>query len=157
MALHGDAKALEPLPLADKFLVLSIRHRVPVEKAAELTPKSLYVLTVGKRWLGTATTQDRSIDTVTVVSAEKAQASQLVQGGKTNETIAFHKESGAWKIDLDYQSAIMNAMLTKALKESRLPEKDFFAQILGVATHKRVLPTLWEPMIAKPAEQSAKQ
>ena len=153
VALHGEAKALEPLALADKYLVLSIRHRAPSDQVSELTPKSLYVLAVSNAWIGIAATGNRTIDTITMVSAEKAEVTQLAAGAKTNETITFHKENGAWKVNLAYQNAFINTMLTKALKESALPEKDFFGQILYVATSKRVLPSIWEPLIAKPAGQ----
>ena len=149
VALHGNAKTLEPLTLADKYLVLSIRNRTPYDQVSELTPKTVYILTVAKAWIGTATTANRSIDTVTVISPEKAQVTQQVAGTKTNETITFLKESGAWKIDLAYQDVILNAMLSKSLKKSALSEKDFFEHILSVAANKQVLPRIWEPLMVK--------
>ena len=145
LALHGKREDLGGLGLADKYLVLCIRHRLPRETVPSLTAETLYATVVAKAWFGRAHTQGRDMGAVTV-SKNAARGVQVVQGQETDESITFLREKGDWKIDLGYQTAIIEAELAKAMKMSTLPEETFLVHILGVATQKRVPSDVWEPL-----------
>ncbi|MBI2422711.1 MAG: hypothetical protein HYV27_07765 [Candidatus Hydrogenedentes bacterium] len=147
LALHGTKEDLFEHSLADKYLILSIRHRAPADKVRELDGATLYQMSVDRGWLGEATTLDREIGTVEVDGAT-AHGAQVLGGERTGGLFHFVKEDGVWRIELAYQLEIVETMLRSALKESQIPEESFFVQILGVATNKPVNPAVWEPLAA---------
>lgn len=151
MARHAEREALEELSLADQYLVLCIRYRMPREQALELTPGALYAEVVRRGWLGQVHKQAGTLDTITV-SGDTASATLANEGAAAPKGIRFSREAGAWKIDTSYQTDVLNAEMEKALDMSRLPEDKFLVHILSITTLQNVSADVWEPLAAQKSE-----
>ena len=151
MARHAEREDLEELCLADQYLVLCIRHRMPREKALELTQEALYAEVVRRGWLGQVHMQAGTLDAITV-SGDTASATLANEGSTTPKAVQFSREAGAWKIDAVFQNDVLNAAMEKSLDMSRLPEDKFLVHILFITTQQNVSADVWEPLAAQKSE-----
>ena len=149
LARRGDEPTVRGLSLIDKILVLSLRHRLPREVVLAATPESIFIRAVEEGWIGKEGVVRTELGTIRVRDAT-ATAAVLSRGKETPLSFAFHKEAGAWKLDLTSVMSMVEAPLKRMLEGIAPTEDEAVVILLESASGTKVTEQVWKPLQTAP-------
>lgn len=144
LALEGQEKEVRQLTPMNKIMVLSLRHRIPVNDLRAMTPEALFVHAVNQGWIGKNSVLDTDIGQLRVFGKD-ASADYLKGGTQTPLKYRFTKEDGKWKLDLTALMPVADQAMTTLIEREKLDEDKFIIGLIESVSGKKVLPLIWQP------------
>jgi len=133
---------LAGLPLIDRLVVLSIRHRIASEVLVGLDGRSLVAAGVAGGWIGSQGTAHMELGEV-ILNGDIAEAPVLVDGRPAEFSFRFRREPLGWRLDLNSVHPATEQALAAAIAESRMPADSFMVAALAQATGRPVGVEVW--------------
>lgn len=140
----ADSLQIDKLSLMDKLIVLVIRHRIPKEEIMTTNGKQLLVTAIKMGMVGKSSVINNEVGVVKV-NGNFASGELLVRGQKTPLAFEFHKESGAWKLDLTALFPAGEAAFHQMVKQSGEPENEYLLSLIELTTSKEPEAEVWVP------------
>ena len=140
---NADSTKVNSLPLLDKIMVFSVRHRTSREDILSFDGKGLLVHAIKSGMVGKNSVVNNSIGEVTIDS-EFAKGQFIANGQKAPFYFHFYKENGEWKIDLTSIFSVSNMAIKKMVQDSKQDENEFIFSLLEMMTSKKPGREIWE-------------
>lgn len=144
LALEGQEKEVRLLSPMNKIMVLSLRHRVPIDDLRGMTPEEVFTHAVNHGWIGKNSVLDSDIGQLQVFGND-ASADYVKSGKPTPLKYRFTKEDGKWKIDLTALMPVADQAMNMLIKKESLDEDTFIISLIESVSGKKVLPSIWQP------------
>ncbi|HPF39852.1 MAG TPA: hypothetical protein P5081_21410 [Phycisphaerae bacterium] len=144
-AMTSDRKTVEALPLTDRLVVLSIRHRIPTEDARKMNGRRLFEYGVENGWIGKSSVIGTKVRTVEVADGH-ASAAMMVNGREAPFRFRFELEDGQWRFDLTSIMTFADTAFKAAAQQSGQEENEFLNTMLEGVSRKPVADSVWEPI-----------
>jgi hypothetical protein len=144
LALEGEEKEVRQLTPMNKIMVLSLRHRLPVDDLRTMTPEEVFIYAVNQGWIGKNSVLDSDIGQLQVFGNDAS--GEYVRGGKpTPLKFRLTKEEGNWKIDLTALTPPADQAISLLIKKEGLDEDAFIVGLVESVSGKKVSPSIWQP------------
>jgi hypothetical protein len=146
LSLRANRETVGALSSINKLMVLSIRHRVPLESLQQMTPESLFAHAVDEGWIGKQSVINNELGDI---AGSGASATGVHISAKKETLIkwVFRKEDDRWRMDLTSMIPVADQAMKHVIRQSGLSEDEFLTNILESVSGKKVADTAWEPMI----------
>lgn len=145
MALKLPAADTRKLPLLDKLMVLTLRHRVPVEKVAAWDATSTVEHAVNEGWIGAEDVKTNELGDI-AVDGQRATGVHITKGVATSLRFSFYQEDGKWQINLTEAMPAAEKHFKLYAASNRQTEDEFLATVLELVSGKAVDDKVWEPL-----------
>jgi hypothetical protein len=140
---NADSAEVVSLPLIDKLMVFSIRHRTSKEEILSFDGKGLLVYAIKSGMVGKNSVANNSIGEVSVDN-NFAKGQFIANGQKAPFYFHFYKEDSKWKIDLTSIFSVSNMAVKKMIEESEQDENEFFFSLLENLTGEYPGKEIWK-------------
>ncbi|MCA9255700.1 MAG: hypothetical protein KDA33_08670 [Phycisphaerales bacterium] len=144
-AMASDRKTIEALPLTDRLIVLSIRHRIPHEEARSMNGRTLFEYAVEHGWIGKSSVIGTKVRTVEVADGH-ASAAMMVNGREAPFRFRFELQDEKWRFDLTSVMTFADTAFKAAAQQSGQEENEFLNTMLEAVSRKPVADSVWEPI-----------
>jgi hypothetical protein len=143
---NADSVLVNSLPVVDKLMVFTIRHRATKQEILSFDGKKLLVYAIQHGMVGKNSVANISIGEITI---NKQFAKGQVISGKEKSPYYFHfyKQEGQWKIDLTSLFHISTAAIKKIIADSGKSENDFLFMVLEGVSGTKPGPGVWKPTL----------
>ena len=145
LALEADSLQVDSLPLLDKMMVLTVRHRTPKEDLLSFDGEKMIIYAVKAGMLSKNSVATHSIGNVTV-EGEQAKGELFIAEQPSTIFMDFYKESDRWKVDLTSLFDISTMVFKKMVEDSGQPENEVILSALGMVSDTRPGPEIWQPI-----------
>lgn len=145
LALRGSEREVRKLPFIDKFIVLRLRHQVPVATMKGLDDRSAFAYGVTRGWIGEESVRSSDIGKI-AVAGQSARAQHIAGGQITPMSYNFVRESGRWKFDLMAIMPIGEKSIQAVIKQQGVSADRFLLDILQRVSGESVSPAIWRPL-----------
>ncbi|TAE51723.1 MAG: hypothetical protein EAZ89_09710 [Bacteroidetes bacterium] len=142
---EADSAQTDALPLLDKLMVFSVRHRTPHEDILSFDAKALFAYAVEKGMVGKGSVAGNSLGTLRIQN-DQAEGQLISQGNPTSFYFTFHKEEGRWKLNLTRIFPLAEPALRQSVTDSEMEENAYFFYILELLTGEKPGPDIWQPV-----------
>lgn len=144
LALKGQEKEVRLLSPMNKIMVLSLRHRIPVDVLRAMTPEEVFAHAVNQGWIGKDSVLDSDIGQLRVFGNDAS--AEYVKGGKpTPLKYRFTKEDEKWRIDLTALMPVGDQAMSMLIKKEGLDEDAFIISLIESVSGEKVSPSIWQP------------
>lgn len=144
VALEGEEREVRRLSPMNKIMVVSLRHRVPVESLRAMTPEQLFTHAVEQGWIGKNSVLDSDIRQVQTFRND-ASAEHVKGGTPTKLKYRFTKEDGKWKLDLTALTPVADRAMSMLIQKEGVDEDTFIVSLVESVSGKKVSPSIWQP------------
>lgn len=144
MVKTADSLQVDKSSLMDKLMILIIRHRISKEEIMTTNGKQLLVTAIKMGMVGKSSVINNEVGAVKI-NDNFASGELLVRGQKTPLAFEFHKESGAWKLDLTAIFPAGEAAFRQMVKQSGEPENEYLLSLIELTTGKEPGAEVWVP------------
>jgi len=141
----ADSLQIDKFSLMDKLMILVIRHRISKEEIMTTNGKQLLVTAIKMGMVGKSSVINNEVGAVKV-NGNFASGELLVRGQKTPLAFEFHKENGAWKLDLTAIFPAGEAAFRQMVKQSGEPENEYLLSLIELTTGKEPGQEVWVPV-----------
>ncbi|MCB1036767.1 MAG: hypothetical protein KDD47_23275 [Acidobacteria bacterium] len=148
LALYGQPAEIQEHTLTDRLQIAHFRVRIPVETLKNFSAEQLFVYTAEHGWLGGNSISPVSLGELSL-DGDSAEAGALVNGQPVPFKVHFHREDGAWKLDLVALLAVGDSALHQRAEQSAITGDDLILRILSGATGSEVTDSVWQPLLAR--------
>ncbi|MET0298171.1 MAG: hypothetical protein ABW036_00375, partial [Flavitalea sp.] len=145
LAKTADSAELSSLPILDKFMVLTVKHRTPKEDILRYDGKGLLVYAIKSGMVGKSSVVNNTLGKIDV-KGDSALAQLIVSSKPTPLHFTFHKESGNWKVDLTSIFPASSEAFKKVVAQSGKSDAEFFIELLTNLTGTEPGPGIWHPL-----------
>jgi hypothetical protein len=142
---NASADDVRNLPIMDKFMVLTVRHKVERKELISFDGRGLLVHAIKTGMVGKNSVSSLNIADVTIEN-EFAKGQLESNGKKAPAYFHFYKEEGQWRIDLTSLFSLTSAMFQKLIAESEKSDEDFILELLEMASGKKPDESIWNPV-----------
>lgn len=142
---HAGESDVKALPLLDKLMVLTVRHKMEREELLSFDGKSLLAQVIRTGLLGKNSVANLSVGEV-IVKNDVARAQLVVDGAIAPYHFHFHREDEKWKIDLTSLFPTTSEAIRKRINESGQGENEFLLAMIEKASGKAPEQTIWNPL-----------
>ena len=143
--IEADSTTTDALPILDKLMVVSIRHRTPPAKIKSFDGKQLLRYAIQEGMVGKNSVENIEMGAVKLNNT-RADGTIIVDGQETPMTFGFTKEGEAWKVDLTSAFAAGTTAFKTMIAQNGQSENDFIIQILTLLTQKAPTSAIWQPV-----------
>lgn len=150
LALEGSEQTVRHLSTFDKFVVLSLRHRIPVAVLQNLEPQAVYGYGIEHGWTSGMTKENAQVGQIEVMG-DKASGELRLNGEPTPYAWYFTKEDGRWRMDLSSLMSQTDQDLKLTIQAQRADEDSFIISLLEAISGQKVSPEIWKPLVRGPA------
>jgi hypothetical protein len=140
---NADSAQVDALPILDKLMVFSVRHRTPKADILKFDGKELLVYAIKNGMVGKNSVVNTYIGEISI-SNDFAKGQLLSNGESSPIFFHFYKESGDWKIDLTSVFPISTIAFRKMLENNGQNENDYLFLMLEMLTDKKPGQEIWE-------------
>lgn len=140
----ADSLQIDKASLMDKLMILMIRHRISKQEIMATNGRQLLVTAIKMGMVGKSSVINNEVGAVKV-NGNFASANLLVRGQKTPLAFEFHKEHGAWKLDLTALFPAGEAAFRQMVKQSGKPENEYLLSLIQLTNDKVPGARVWEP------------
>lgn len=148
LALHADRDSVEALNTIDLLMVLSLRHRVSVDRLRSMDGTKALVYALEKGWIDPSSVRQQTLGTVRV-EGDRAYGEMLMYGQPSGVEWAFSMEDGEWKLDLTSLMDLMAAAFDEMVAEAEQDRVTFLFDVLGMLEGTRPTDSIWTPVAAR--------
>jgi hypothetical protein len=142
---NADFVKLDKLPITDKILILSIRHRLSREKILSFDGRKLLAYSITSKMAGKSDVGGLNIGDVTI-DGNFAKGQIEVGGIKSTYYLHFYNEEGKWKMNQTSLLYMPQSILKKMAADSGKSENDFIFMLLKALTGKTPDKDIWQPI-----------
>lgn len=146
LALEGSEQTVRNLSTFDKFVVLSLRHRIPVAVLQNLEPQAVYGYGIERGWTSGMTKENAQVGQIEV-TGDRASGELRLNGEPTPYAWYFTKEDGRWRMDLSSLMSQTDQDLKLTIQAQRADEDSFIISLLEAISGQKVSPEIWKPLI----------
>jgi hypothetical protein len=147
LALRGARQEVGRLSMLDRMMVFTIRHRVPLATAQRMTGKDLFIHGVRQGWIGKDAGKDIKLGEISI-SGTTAEAAIESNGQRAPFKWTFHKEGGAWKMDLTSIMPAGNRALSSLAARGGMDEDELILKSLELVSEAPLnRDSIYKPMI----------
>jgi hypothetical protein len=144
LSRKAPRQIVQALPIGDKLMVLSLRHRVPKEQLRKMDGRAVFIHAVNSGWIGKA-----GVEALTTGEAEitdgRAELTTYGRDKKTPQKFLFTKEDGLWKTDLiQVMEANKDAFRTIAIMGRT--EDEAICNVIAIVSGEEVTDSIWDPV-----------
>jgi hypothetical protein len=143
IAKNADSAKVVSLPLIDRLMVFSIRHRTSKEQILSFDGKALLVYAIKSGMVGKNSVANNSIGEVSIDN-NFAKAQFIANGQKAPFYFHFYKEDSKWKIDLTSIFSVSGMAFKKMIQESGQDENEYLFSLLENLTGKYPGKEIWK-------------
>ena len=140
---NADSTQVTSLPLLDKLMVFTLRHKATKEEILSFDGKGLLVYAINSGMVGKNSVAKNSIGE-TIIDNNFAKGQFIANGQKAPFYFHFYKEGGNWKIDLTSIFSVSTAAFKKMVTDSGQEENDYLFLLLEMTTGKKPGSEIWE-------------
>jgi hypothetical protein len=141
----GEAQ-VKSLPLLDKLMVLTVRHKIDREKLLTFDGKALLEEVIRTGLLGKNSVANLSVGEV-IVENEFARGQLQTNGTSVPGYFHFYREEEKWKIDLTSIFPFTSEAIRQMVSESGQDENDFLLNMIETASGKKPDPQIWGSLL----------
>lgn len=141
----ADSAKIETLPILDKLMVFSVKHRTSREDILSFDGKTMLIFAIKSGMVGKNSVANNSIGKVTIDNLF-AKGQFIANGNKTPIYFHFYKEKGEWKIDLTSIFPISVVAFKEMVAESEQNENEYLFSLLEMITGNKPTNQLWHPI-----------
>jgi hypothetical protein len=145
LALTADRATLAKQRVVDQLAVLSMRANVPAEKLRGADPRGVVSAAVTGQVISSGGAGTSSLKDITV-DGDTASANLGVAGGSQQVPLRFHREDGAWKVDLTVLLTPAEDALRSALQRQKLTPDAMLTQVMTTRVGAAKAQQLWTPL-----------
>jgi hypothetical protein len=145
LALTADRATLGKRRVVDQLAVLSMRASIPADTLRDADPRGVVSAAVENQVIsggGAGTTALSSVQ----VNGDAASAKLGVAGGSQQVPLSFHREDGAWKVDLTALLVPAENALKSALDRQKVPADAMLTQVMTTRVGAEKAQQLWSPL-----------
>src|SRR5262249_21705731 len=99
LAVTADKPTLESLPIASRFFVMMLRHRIDADLLKSMDGKAVFAHAVDQDWMGNKGVVQAGVGNINI-REPRATGTITIDGKRTSEDWNFVKEEGSWKLDV---------------------------------------------------------
>lgn len=151
MALSGDARTVQDLPLSDQVQILLYRIRVPQAALESLSPLGLIAHSIEQGWIAKQSVEKIQPGEVKV-RADEAIIHVVIDGEDRGPAFRFAREARGWRLDLVPVMRATDSSLRSALQREGMGESDFILAVVERAVDDEVGIEAWIPLRERIAE-----
>jgi len=144
-ARGADSVEVDALPVMDKIMVLSVRHRASKEEVLAFNGITMVSFAIKNGMVGKSTVSDNSLGEITI-NGNVATAQLIKNKEKSSILFKFYKENNEWKFDLSSFFPLAGIGFKKLVKDSGKPENEYLLMLLEFASKKKPSPAIWKPV-----------
>jgi hypothetical protein len=145
LSLHADSNKMEELRLMDKFMVLALRHRTPIDKLRSFDGRKTLIFAIEKGMIGKNSVARNEIGEVSI-DKNKAEAQAIINNQPTPIQFVFYKENDDWKLDLTSIFSISSKGFEQLIKSQDKSENEYLLYLLELTTSIKVSNDIWKPI-----------
>jgi hypothetical protein len=143
-ALEATEAEVRALPLPEKLLVLTLRHRLEPQQLRDWTAKRILDHAFRQGWIDKASVADGEIGSVEI-DGDHARAQFRHSGQRVPYDMELRREDGRWKVDLVPLLVGAAPALRRLAAEQQWTEDELIVRLLEQGTSKQVSPAIWKP------------
>jgi hypothetical protein len=143
IALHGTAEQLRAERLATRLRIVTLRHRVPLQRLLVLADEELLAYALARGWLEQRVVAE-SVGRIEV-RGDGAYGERKAPG-RPDGGVTFAKQDGAWRIDLVAGFDEEEAELRQLAREQGVGEDELVLALVQAATRTEVPRSIWDPL-----------
>jgi len=141
------------LPPAERFLILLLRHHIPLEERQNLDGRTLLSRIVSEGWWAGSAGDGSSIDYGEIKINGAYARVQIVWNGKpTGFWVQFIRENAygqpdptaPWKLDDPSMDAFSNDLIPRLAREINRNENDLMVMVVARESGEPVRPDIWD-------------
>ena len=140
----GEAE-VKALPLLDKLMVLTVRHKMEREDLLSFDGKGLLAHAIRTGLVGKNSVANLSLGEV-FVENHFARAQLAVDNAPALFYFHFYREEEKWKIDLTSLFPTTSEAIRQMIKESGQGEDEFILSMIEKASGRAPEPTIWNAL-----------
>ncbi len=148
LALYGQKKEVQGLPIIDRIMVLGIRHVATVAEIISFDGYKMFVFAVNRGMVGKSSVADNTLGTVTI-DGDFATAQHLSKGTVTPLFFHFYRENSVWKLNLTEMMPLLGPMLEDMIAEQSSNENKYLLELLEILYGRNPGNSPWKPMVKK--------
>ncbi|WP_420627351.1 hypothetical protein [Candidatus Leptofilum sp.] len=134
-ALTLEREELGALATIEKFIILRLRHNFSLEELENLTGEDVIILSFERGWIDLSYLENFEIDEVDI-GIDPGNALVTFADGTA---MFFYREGGRhWKVSLGQFMSQANEELNQIIRESGIPEDQFFTGLLELLSERPV-------------------
>lgn len=141
----GEAQ-VKSLPLLDKLMVLTVRHKIDREKLLSFDGKTLLEEVIRTGLLGKNSVANLSVGEV-IVENEFARGQLQTNGSNVPGFFHFYREEEKWKIDLTSIFPATSEAIRQVVAESGQDENEFLLSMIESASGKKPDAEIWSALL----------
>jgi hypothetical protein len=141
----GDSITVDQLPVIDKIIVFSARHRASKEDIRSFDGSKLLIYAIKTGMVGKNSVAKNEIGKVSI-NDSFAKGQFIANGTKTDFYMHFYKEDNQWKIDLTALFPVSANVFQKMVDESGMGENEFLFYLLEAMTGRKPTSEIWSPL-----------
>ncbi|MDG1417040.1 MAG: hypothetical protein P8P99_04505 [Maricaulis sp.] len=123
LALYETEEALNQAVIIDRLTVYRIRAEWTGEQLETMTGAEVFIYAVDEGWVGSNL---GALDIVSVrIFGDSATTNLSVNGERMPWGFTFHKEEGAWRLDLASMMTLMNGAMIQQIDQIEMTEMEF--------------------------------
>jgi hypothetical protein len=145
LALTADRAALARERVIDQLAVLSMRASIPADTLRTADPRAVVAAAVQAQVISGGGAGSSELSGVKV-DGDSATGTLGVAGGTQQVPMRFHREGGAWKVDLTGLLEPAEASLKTVLERERLTPEGLLRQVMTTRVGAAKAERLWEPL-----------
>ena len=150
LALYGSKDELLGLNPYERFSVLHLRHRLPAEALAGMTPLQILQESYDKGWnskkaLETIQSLGDAVTKEIVFTGLDAAVHLKLGDNLLPPPLPMKLEEGGWKVDMAGLFPYSNEKLEKSIAAKGVSADEFLLDMLTTATGTKPSPQIWDP------------
>ena len=146
LALSGDEPTVRTLPLLDQFLVLGLRHRLPVDSLQNLSVAGIVAYSLRPDWIAEQMPGKQMKLGRIEFDREEATAEAYSEGENSGQLFYFRKQ-GRWKVDLASTTRSISERLESTLAFDEANREKVLSAMFEKAVGKPLTAELWKPPV----------
>jgi hypothetical protein len=145
LSLDASAEETKRLPLMDRMTVLIVRARVEPELLRTVDGRELFVHAVKSGMVGKSSVIHNELGEVKVSGAH-ATGEHVSAGQKTRIRWRFHREEGAWRMDILSIFPAATLAFQKTIADSGMTENEFIFRVIAMTGGTEPTDDIWQPV-----------
>ena len=145
LALTADRASLGEERVIDQLAVLSMRANIPADTLRTADARGVVAAAVKTQVISSGGAGSTELSGVKV-QGDSASGTLGVGGGAQRVLLRFHREGGAWKVDLTGLLEPAETALKAALQREKLTPEGLLRQVMTTRVGAAKAERLWEPL-----------
>jgi hypothetical protein len=149
LALYGSKEEIRRQSTINLMHVLTMRHRVPAERLAEMSGVTLLTFAIDQGWVGKNSVAALKVHRV-YIAGSTAVADVASERSAARGQMRFIREDAGWRLDLLSVIKAGSAVLDQVAKQRGEPREDLVLDLLSATSGRQADSSIWQPPMERP-------